>query len=53
VPYTSAGGCKQSGIGRERAPNGTRSFQRMKNVTVGTLIWDDIECRADEASRDA
>jgi len=35
--YASSGGYKQSGIGRERGPEGIRSFQQIKHLSVGTL----------------
>jgi acyl-CoA reductase-like NAD-dependent aldehyde dehydrogenase len=35
--YASSGGYKQSGLGRERGPEGIRSFQQMKHLSIGEL----------------
>ena len=35
--YAPAGGYKQSGLGRERGPDGIRSFQEVKHVAIGEL----------------
>ncbi len=35
--YAPAGGYKQSGLGRERGPDGIRSFQEVKHVSIGEL----------------
>ncbi len=35
--YAAAGGYKQSGLGRERGPEGIRSFQEVKHMTIGEL----------------
>jgi aldehyde dehydrogenase (NAD+) len=35
--YAPAGGYKQSGLGRERGPDGIRSFQEVKHVSIGDL----------------
>ncbi|MCK9922980.1 aldehyde dehydrogenase family protein [Frankia sp. AgPm24] len=35
--YAPSGGYKQSGLGRERGPDGIRAFQEIKNLTVGSL----------------
>jgi aldehyde dehydrogenase (NAD+) len=35
--FASSGGYKQSGLGRERGPEGIRAFQQIKHLSVGTL----------------
>ena len=35
--YAPAGGYKQSGLGRERGPEGVRSFQELKHLTIKDL----------------
>lgn len=35
--YASSGGYKQSGLGRERGPEGIRAFQQMKHIAIGEL----------------
>ncbi len=35
--YASSGGYKQSGLGRERGPEGIRAFQQMKHLAIGEL----------------
>ncbi len=35
--YAAAGGYKQSGLGRERGPEGIRSFQEVKHMSIGEL----------------
>lgn len=35
--YAPSGGYKQSGLGRERGPDGIRAFQELKHMAVGTL----------------
>jgi aldehyde dehydrogenase (NAD+) len=35
--YASSGGHKQSGLGRERGPEGIRAFQEMKHLAIGEL----------------
>ncbi|CAO5160616.1 aldehyde dehydrogenase (NAD(+)) [Frankia sp. AiPs1] len=35
--YAPSGGYKQSGLGRERGPDGIRSFQEIKHISVGDL----------------
>jgi acyl-CoA reductase-like NAD-dependent aldehyde dehydrogenase len=35
--YASSGGHKQSGLGRERGPEGIRAFQEMKHIAIGEL----------------
>jgi aldehyde dehydrogenase (NAD+) len=36
--YAPGGGYKQSGLGRERGPDGIREFQEVKHVVIGDLI---------------
>jgi acyl-CoA reductase-like NAD-dependent aldehyde dehydrogenase len=35
--YAPGGGYKQSGLGRERGPDGIREFQEVKHIAVGEL----------------
>ena len=35
--YAPSGGYKQSGLGRERGPDGIREFQEVKHVSIGEL----------------
>lgn len=35
--YASSGGYRQSGLGRERGPEGIRAFQQMKHLSIGEL----------------
>jgi acyl-CoA reductase-like NAD-dependent aldehyde dehydrogenase len=35
--YAPSGGYKQSGLGRERGPDGVRAFQEVKHVAIGSL----------------
>ena len=35
--YAPSGGYKQSGLGRERGPNGIRAFQEVKHLAIGEL----------------
>jgi acyl-CoA reductase-like NAD-dependent aldehyde dehydrogenase len=35
--YTPGGGYKQSGLGRERGPEGIRAFQEVKHIAIGEL----------------
>ena len=35
--YAPSGGYKQSGLGRERGPEGIRAFQEVKNMAIGEL----------------
>ena len=35
--YASSGGYKQSGLGRERGPEGIRAFQQTKHLAIGEL----------------
>lgn len=35
--YAPAGGYKQSGLGRERGPDGIRAFQEVKHISIGAL----------------
>ena len=35
--YASSGGYKQSGLGRERGPEGIRAFQQIKHMAIGEL----------------
>jgi acyl-CoA reductase-like NAD-dependent aldehyde dehydrogenase len=35
--YASSGGYKQSGLGRERGPEGIRAFQQIKHLAIGEL----------------
>jgi acyl-CoA reductase-like NAD-dependent aldehyde dehydrogenase len=35
--YAPSGGYKQSGLGRERGPDGIRAFQEVKHVAIGSL----------------
>jgi aldehyde dehydrogenase (NAD+) len=35
--YAAAGGYKQSGLGRERGPEGIREFQEVKHMSIGEL----------------
>jgi aldehyde dehydrogenase (NAD+) len=35
--YAPSGGYKQSGLGRERGPDGVRAFQEVKHVAIGEL----------------
>jgi acyl-CoA reductase-like NAD-dependent aldehyde dehydrogenase len=35
--YAPSGGYKQSGLGRERGPDGIRAFQEVKHIAVGEL----------------
>jgi aldehyde dehydrogenase (NAD+) len=35
--YASGGGYKQSGLGRERGPEGIRAFQEVKHMAIGEL----------------
>ncbi len=35
--YAPAGGYKQSGLGRERGPDGIRAFQEVKHMAIGEL----------------
>ena len=35
--YAAAGGYKQSGLGRERGPEGIRAFQEVKHMSIGEL----------------
>nr|MDT0664650.1 aldehyde dehydrogenase family protein [Micromonospora sp. DSM 115978] len=35
--YAPSGGYKQSGLGRERGPDGVRAFQEVKHIAVGEL----------------
>jgi acyl-CoA reductase-like NAD-dependent aldehyde dehydrogenase len=37
TPFVSSGGYRQSGLGRERGPEGIRAFQQIKHLTVGSL----------------
>jgi acyl-CoA reductase-like NAD-dependent aldehyde dehydrogenase len=36
--YAAGGGYKQSGLGRERGPEGIREFQEMKHLAIGELV---------------
>lgn len=36
--YAPSGGYKQSGLGRERGPDGIRAFQEVKHISVGELV---------------
>ena len=50
--YAPSGGYKQSGLGRERGPDGIREFQEVKHMSIGELaemsITDVQERRRDE-----
>jgi acyl-CoA reductase-like NAD-dependent aldehyde dehydrogenase len=35
--YAPSGGYKQSGLGRERGPDGIRAFQEVKHIAIGSL----------------
>ena len=35
--YAPSGGYKQSGLGRERGPDGIREFQEVKHMAIGEL----------------
>ena len=35
--YAPAGGYKESGLGRERGPDGIRAFQEVKHMAIGEL----------------
>jgi acyl-CoA reductase-like NAD-dependent aldehyde dehydrogenase len=35
--YAPGGGYKQSGLGRERGPDGIREFQETKHLAIGEL----------------
>jgi acyl-CoA reductase-like NAD-dependent aldehyde dehydrogenase len=35
--YAPGGGYKQSGLGRERGPEGIRAFQEVKHMVIGEL----------------
>ena len=35
--YAPGGGYKQSGLGRERGPDGIREFQEVKHMAIGEL----------------
>ena len=35
--YAPSGGYKQSGLGRERGPDGIRAFQEVKHMSIGEL----------------
>jgi aldehyde dehydrogenase (NAD+) len=35
--YAPSGGYKQSGLGRERGPDGIRAFQEVKHISIGAL----------------
>jgi acyl-CoA reductase-like NAD-dependent aldehyde dehydrogenase len=35
--YAPSGGYKQSGLGRERGPDGIRAFQEVKHLVIGEL----------------
>jgi len=35
--YAPSGGYKQSGLGRERGPDGIREFQEVKHISIGEL----------------
>ena len=35
--YAPSGGYKQSGLGRERGPDGVRAFQEVKHMAIGEL----------------
>ena len=35
--YAPGGGYKQSGLGRERGPEGIRAFQEVKHMAIGEL----------------
>ncbi|MBL7488839.1 aldehyde dehydrogenase family protein [Frankia sp. AgB1.9] len=35
--YAPSGGYKQSGLGRERGPDGVRAFQEVKHIAIGEL----------------
>ncbi len=35
--YAPSGGYKQSGLGRERGPDGIRAFQEVKHIAIGEL----------------
>ena len=35
--YAPSGGYKQSGLGRERGPDGIRAFQEVKHMAIGEL----------------
>ena len=35
--YAPSGGYKQSGLGRERGPDGIRAFQEVKHLAIGEL----------------
>jgi acyl-CoA reductase-like NAD-dependent aldehyde dehydrogenase len=35
--YAPSGGYKQSGLGRERGPDGIRAFQELKHIAIGEL----------------
>jgi acyl-CoA reductase-like NAD-dependent aldehyde dehydrogenase len=35
--YAPSGGYKQSGLGRERGPDGIRAFQEVKHIAIGAL----------------
>jgi aldehyde dehydrogenase (NAD+) len=35
--YAPGGGYKQSGLGRERGPDGIREFQEVKHLAIGEL----------------
>jgi aldehyde dehydrogenase (NAD+) len=35
--YAAGGGYKQSGLGRERGPDGIRAFQEVKHMAIGEL----------------
>jgi aldehyde dehydrogenase (NAD+) len=35
--YAPSGGYKQSGLGRERGPDGIREFQEVKHMSIGEL----------------
>ena len=35
--YAPSGGFKQSGLGRERGPDGIRAFQELKHMAIGEL----------------
>ncbi|MET0579120.1 MAG: aldehyde dehydrogenase family protein, partial [Ilumatobacteraceae bacterium] len=35
--YASSGGHKQSGLDRERGPEGIRAYQQIKHLAIGNL----------------
>jgi acyl-CoA reductase-like NAD-dependent aldehyde dehydrogenase len=35
--YAPGGGYKESGLGRERGPDGIRAFQEVKHMAIGEL----------------